>query len=109
MADDEKSDSNPAVDAAIAEYLELLERGARLDQAAFLARHPAIAGELLHFINDYHAVEPDSAPRDDSGVQTYSLHVDPRPKNGIPIDQIRYFGDYELLEEIERGGMGIVF
>src|SRR5262245_31283382 len=109
MAGGEKSDSNPAVDAAIAEYLELLERGARPDEVAFLARHPEIAGELRQFIDDYHSVQRGAAPRDDTGVKTYSLHLDPRPKDGVPIDEIRYFGDYELLEEIERGGMGVVF
>ena len=109
MPGDEQSRNNPAVDAAIAEYLELLERGAVPDKAAFLARYPEIANELRQFIDDYHSVKRNAVQPSDDGANTYSLHADPRPMGSVPIDEIRYFGDYELLEEIERGGMGIVF
>ena len=79
------------------------------DMEEFLALHADAGNELREFLADYLAVErlsPRRAPTSSASPDTtdriaggkYSRLALPSP-----------FGDFELLEEIARGGMGIVY
>jgi WD40 repeat protein/tRNA A-37 threonylcarbamoyl transferase component Bud32 len=94
------------LDAVIAEYLQQVEAGAVPNREALLERHPELAERLRAFFADYDRVDR----------QAGELHLshDPNPTVGEAGQaperpRVRYFGDYELLEEIARGGMGVVY
>jgi tRNA A-37 threonylcarbamoyl transferase component Bud32 len=96
-------------DVAVAEYLESIERGQPPDVEEFLARHADAGAELREFLADYQALGrllPRMPP-----AAAASAHTPGRILGGTPprLEFPRVFGNFELLEEIARGGMGIVY
>lgn len=121
-------DGENPVDQIIADFLEAVERGEAPSPQEYLARHPELASELSEFFAGYsqfHREAPEvvvGGGRQDSEESALSL-TDPstptlRYAAGTEDDiarlmmassPVRYMGDYELLDEVARGGMGVVF
>jgi WD40 repeat protein/HEAT repeat protein len=102
-------DREHRVDEAIAEYLAACDAGTPPERDEFLARHADIAESLKDFLADHDRMrQPAPLPAPRPAEETATL----QPGAAVtaePLGRIRYFGDYELLEEIARGGMGVVF
>ena len=104
----------------IAEYRQAEINGSPPDRADFIRSHPELADSLREFFDDLDAKQQAiDTPTIDSGTastpyetapqDTPTLDGDARAATGEVANRARYFGDYELLEEIARGGMGVVF
>jgi serine/threonine-protein kinase len=94
-------------------YLQAVDAGQAPDRDDLQRQHPEFASELAAFFADQDAVVklaqgmagPAVAVPQVAGMPT-SAPVEASAPLGT---SIRYFGDYELLEEIARGGMGVVY
>jgi WD40 repeat protein/tRNA A-37 threonylcarbamoyl transferase component Bud32 len=86
------------LDDVIAAYLKAVEVNAAPSEEELLARYPAFATELTEFFADQEQFQRAAEP--------IRAAVTGMPAVGT---RIRYFGDYELLDEIARGGMGVVY
>ena len=86
------------LDAVIAAYLQQMEAGAVPDREALLAQHPELAEGLREFFADFDRLDQQAVELHLPGAEA----VGERP-------HVRYFGQYELLEVIARGGMGVVY
>jgi len=118
--------------AIVAAFLEADATGKPLDREELLKQHPELAEELAAFFADHDrmkamagAMGVAGAKRSDApevsppmNDETQSLKPASASDETLPPGQVlepplgtkvRYFGDYELLEEIGRGGMGVVY
>ncbi len=88
------------VDRAVVEYLRAEAAGQPPDREQFLQEHSTIAEELQRFLADRDEVARLAAPLREAATPLSSES---------PADFPAVFGAYELLEEVGRGGMGVVY
>ena len=127
----ERSDREAQVSEAVAWYFQAVEAGRSPAPADFLARFPDLRPELESFLANQRAFDRTAGPAPDPNatmppsVRPGPTAVDFAPARGDadatlpphrnessaagPPGSARQFGDYELLAEIARGGMGVVY
>src|SRR5262245_119917 len=91
--------------------LDAADRGQALDREALLARYPELANELEEILAGQDRVEGVIRPlREVSRATRVDRLAGPQEESPAALTDLPCrFGDYELLEEIGRGGMGVVY
>jgi hypothetical protein len=99
-------------------YLEAVDGRKNPDQQEILQRHPDLATDLAAFFAEQARLEQlaqsmrceDAAQGGSPAMgEARTVAPEPTPAGNGTLGVVRCFGDYELLEEIARGGMGVVY
>jgi WD40 repeat protein/tetratricopeptide (TPR) repeat protein/tRNA A-37 threonylcarbamoyl transferase component Bud32 len=113
MATDALPDREQRLNEVVTAYLKAQEAGQAPERTEWLACHPDLAADLADFLSAHAQLDRLVAPLRIQPPQTPGEAITIAPEQGpMPVHSlgsIRYFGDYELLEEIARGGMGVVY
>jgi serine/threonine protein kinase len=88
---------DPRVLAAARDYLAELEAGRRPDRRAYEARHPDLAAELADCLDGVELAH---------GMAPQAATTGPLPPQLPPLLPL---GDFQIVREIGRGGMGVVY
>jgi serine/threonine protein kinase/outer membrane protein assembly factor BamB len=112
------------LDQLLADYIQNAEAGHAPLPAEFIAAHPEFDVELGEFFSDRQrfaralqplhpiheqAAVPGPTGNPSSAASEPTVMAGPAEERQRSPTHVRYFGEYELLEEIARGGMGVVY
>ncbi len=99
--------SHDSLDAVIAGYMLAVESGDVPNRQDLLGQHPEHVDALHAFFADLDRMDRVASPLRIADELEATGASEANGHTALPT--VRYFGDYELLEEIARGGMGIVY
>ncbi|GEM_PF-4723545 len=106
------SDREQRLQEALVACIETAENGRAEDRDMLLARYPEFAAELRDFFagrsNVERLAQPLRAHPPAGGADAPTTGLSDAAATS-PGTKIGYFGDYELLEEIGRDGMAVVY
>jgi WD40 repeat protein/tRNA A-37 threonylcarbamoyl transferase component Bud32 len=115
---DDSAAREERLNAILHSYLQAVDAGQAPDREVLLRAHPELAAELEAFFADQDRMEQavramapaEAATLGGAGPEAEYQTLPPDDQVAPPPgSKVRYFGDYELLEEIARGGMGVVY
>ncbi len=93
-----ETDDDPRLVAATKEYLAELEAGRRPNRAEFVARFPGLADGLAPYLDALDMVH---------GAASMASRAPAKPAPDVP--PVEPLGDFHIVREIGRGGMGVVY
>jgi serine/threonine protein kinase len=94
---------DPRIVEALEQYLAAIEAGEKPNRQAFLARHAEIAGGLAECLDGMEALHGASSP---SHLRLGEFSPAGAPGEWQPGTAL---GDFRIIREIGRGGMGVVY
>jgi serine/threonine protein kinase len=100
-----------AFDRIVQKFYQAVENGNPVEPDRFIAEHPDFEAELQSFFGDLKNLNDVGGLGELPGTNRLDAT---RPSDGVehliePGVSLTYVGQYRILEEIARGGMGVVF